>query len=102
MSGLTTEVPISTIVWTGITQGLGLGSIFVPISTVTFSTLAPHSRNEGTAMFSLIRHIRSSIGISTTFTLLHRTTQVNHADMANLITPFPAAIHSPWPDRTRA
>src|SRR3546814_20884515 len=47
MSGFTTEVPISTIVWTGITQGLGLGFIFVPLSTVTFSTLAPNYRTEG-------------------------------------------------------
>src|SRR3546814_2787379 len=78
MSGFTTEVPISTIVWTGITQGLGLGFIFVPLSTVTFSTLAQHYRNEGTAMFSLMRNIGSSIGISIVFTLLARNTQVNH------------------------
>src|SRR3546814_16044993 len=31
ISGFTTEVPISTIVWTGIPQRLGLGFIFVPL-----------------------------------------------------------------------
>src|SRR3546814_3365362 len=50
----------------------------LPLSTVTFSTLAPHYRNEGTAMFSLMRNIGSSIGISIVFTLLARNTQVNH------------------------
>lgn len=96
MSGFTTEVPISTIVRTGITQGLGLGFIFVPLSTVTFSTLAPHYRNEGTAMFSLMRNIGSSIGISIVITLLAQNTQVNHADMANVMTPFSAGLQSPW------
>jgi hypothetical protein len=51
---------------TGIIQGLGLGFIFVPLSTITFSTLAPHFRNEGAALFSLMRNIGSSIGISET------------------------------------
>ncbi len=96
MSGFTTEVPVSTIVWTGIIQGLGLGFIFVPLSTVTFSTLAPHYRNEGTAMFSLMRNIGSSIGISIVVMLLAQNTQVNHADIANVMTPFRAMLQSPW------
>ncbi|MFC4272558.1 DHA2 family efflux MFS transporter permease subunit [Sneathiella chungangensis] len=96
MSGFTTEVSISTIVWTGITQGIGLGFIFVPLSTLSFSTLAPHFRNEGTAMFSLMRNIGSSIGISIVFTMLARNTQVNHASMADRMTPFRAAMQSPW------
>lgn len=96
MSAFTTEVPVSTIVRTGIIQGLGLGFIFVPLSTVTFSTLAPHYRNEGTAMFSLMRNIGSSIGISIVVTMLAQNTQVNHADMANIMTPFRTGLQSPW------
>ncbi|MCF8466912.1 MAG: DHA2 family efflux MFS transporter permease subunit [Sneathiella sp.] len=96
MTGFTTEVSISTIVWTGITQGLGLGFIFVPLSTLAFSTLAPHFRNEGTAMFSLMRNIGSSIGISVVFTMLSRNTQVSHAGMADLMSPFRSAMQSPW------
>ncbi|MGE0271505.1 MAG: DHA2 family efflux MFS transporter permease subunit [Alphaproteobacteria bacterium] len=96
MSRFTIDIPISTIVWTGITQGLGLGFIFVPLSTITFSTLAPHYRNEGTAMFSLMRNIGSSIGISIVITLLAQNTQVSHADIANVMTPFRAMLQSPW------
>jgi MFS transporter, DHA2 family, multidrug resistance protein len=96
MSGFTTEVPIQTLVRTGVTQGLGLGFIFVPLSTVTFSTLAPHFRNEGTAMFSLMRNIGSSIGISIVVTLLAQNTQVNHASIADAMTPFRSALQQPW------
>lgn len=76
------------IIHTGITQGFGLGLVFVPLSTLTFSTLAGHFRNEGTALFSLIRNIGSSIGISVVTTYLAHRLQINHASYANFITPF--------------
>ena len=96
MARFTTDVPVSTIVWTGVTQGLGLGFIFVPLSTVTFTTLAPQYRTEGAAMFSLMRNIGSSIGISIVITLLAQNTQVNHASLAESMTPFRAMLQSPW------
>ncbi len=76
------------IVRTGITQGLGLGFIFVPLSTISFSTLAAHFRNEGTALFSLMRNIGSSIGISVVMTRLAENIQGNHAVFSQHINPF--------------
>jgi DHA2 family multidrug resistance protein len=95
MSGFTIDMDLWTIVRTGITQGLGLGFIFVPLSTVTFATLEPHYRTEGTAMFSLMRNIGSSIGISVVVTLLARETQVNHASIAAGLSPFDGALQAP-------
>lgn len=86
------NVSTEAIVYTGVMQGLGLGFIFVPLSTVTFSTLAPRYRNEGSALFSLMRNIGSSIGISVMVTLLAQNTQANHAGLANFINPFNPAL----------
>lgn len=94
MSRFTLQVDSWTIVRTGITQGLGLGFIFVPLSTITFATLRPQWRNEGTAMFSLMRNIGSSIGISVMVTLLARHTQANHALLAGALTPFNSALQA--------
>jgi MFS transporter, DHA2 family, multidrug resistance protein len=60
------------IVRTGIVQGFGLGFVFIPLSTITFATLAPNYRTQGTALFSLMRNIGSSIGISVMTFLLTR------------------------------
>src|SRR5690606_33312348 len=76
------------IVRTGIVQGFGLGFLFVPLSTVSFSTLAPRLRNEGTALYSLIRNIGMSIGVSVVITMLARGTQSSHAALAQFIHPF--------------
>ncbi len=92
MGQFTAEVSIPVIVWTGVIQGLGFGFVFVPLSTSTFATLPSHFRTEGTAMYSLMRNIGSSIGISVVVTLLARNTQVNHAGLADMIQPFRLAM----------
>ena len=94
MSQFTLQVDAWSIVRTGVTQGLGLGFIFVPLSTITFATLRPQWRNEGTAMFSLMRNIGSSIGISVMVTLLARNTQANHALLSDQLTPFNSALQA--------
>lgn len=92
MTNFNTDIDGWDIVRTGITQGLGLGFIFVPLSTITFSTLAPRYRNEGTALFSLMRNLGSSIGISVVITYLAQRTQSNHAAFADYINPFNLAL----------
>ncbi|MBG1231381.1 DHA2 family efflux MFS transporter permease subunit [Aestuariivirga litoralis] len=92
MTNFTTDMSGTRIVISGIIQGFGLGFIWVPLSTLTFATLPAHFRTEGTALFSLIRNIGSSIGISAVITYLSERTQINHAAYASLITPFRPAI----------
>ncbi len=78
MSTFNLYVSTTMIVTTGIIQGFGLGFIFVPLTTATFATLAPELRTEGTSLYSLMRNIGSSVGISITQSLISRYTQVNH------------------------
>ena len=76
-------------------RALGFGLIFVPLSTVTFATLPPEWRTEATGLFSLMRNLGSSIGISIVVSLLSSNTQVNHAAIARHVTPFnPAAARA--------
>jgi len=82
------DVPEKLIVTTGVIQGLGLGLVFVPISTVAYSTLPTSSRTEAAGIFSLMRNIGSSVGISIVMTLLSRNTQINHAEIASRLTPY--------------
>jgi len=92
MSGFTLDEPIWQIVASGMLQGFGLGFAFVPLSTLTFATLAPQDRSYGTSLFSLMRNVGSSVGIALAFAFQARMTSVNHAYLTEHIHPFNPAL----------
>jgi DHA2 family multidrug resistance protein len=88
MTGFDLQMNEGSIIWSGIAQGLGVGFVYVPLAAATFATLSPALRNEGTAFFSLIRNVGSSIGISIVETLLTRNTQIMHARLGENLSAF--------------
>lgn len=94
MAHFSADMPSGPVIWAGVIQGLGLGLVFVPVSTMAYATLPMPRRTEAAGMFSLTRNLGSSIGISLVMTLLSRGTQINHAELAERITPFG---HTPLP-----
>jgi DHA2 family multidrug resistance protein len=95
MTHYTLVLSQSDIVWPGVIQGVGLGLVFVPLSAATFATLSPQMRAEGTALYSLIRNIGSSIGIALVQTLLVRNTQIAHASLGAAVTSANPALGDP-------
>ena len=87
MQGYSLVITQGDVIWPGVWQGLGIGLVFVPLSTATFATLAPEMRASGTAIYSLVRNVGSSIGISLVETLLTRNTQTAHASLAAHLDP---------------
>jgi DHA2 family multidrug resistance protein len=88
MTSINLSVTKWIIVKTGFIQGLGLGFTFVPLTTIAFSTLNPIYRVEASGLFTLLRNIGSSIGISIVSTLLSRHTQLNHSILSEHINIF--------------
>jgi DHA2 family multidrug resistance protein len=75
------------IITTGVLQGFGLGFVFTPLSVVTFSTLPRPLLTQGTAIFSLMRNIGGSIGISVVEALLAENTQIVHSRLVEHLRP---------------
>jgi DHA2 family multidrug resistance protein len=88
MTGFTPQMDGYLIVESGIVQGLGLGLVFVPLSTVAFATLDARYRTDAASLFSLVRNLGSSIGISIVTVVLARNVQINHAELSAGMTPF--------------
>ena len=95
MTGFTADTTQQTIVVTSIIQGVGLGLVFVPLTTVAFATLPGHLRTGGTAILTLVRNIGSSIGISMVIANLTSKTTLMHARLAEHVTPFNDALQMP-------
>jgi MFS transporter, DHA2 family, multidrug resistance protein len=85
MTHITLQMDSSLIVTSGFIQGLGIGFTFVPLSTAAFATLAPRLRNQGTPVYSLVRNIGGSVGISIVQALLTRGTAQAHEQLAALV-----------------
>ncbi len=89
------DTAVSTIVWTSVLQGFGLGFMFVPLNTMALSSLPPALRTQGTAMWTLIRNLGSSIGVSIVIANLTNNTIVMHARLMESVTPFNQALADP-------
>ena len=96
MTEFNLQTTTTLVVATGIVQGIGIGLIFVPLSTVTFATLDADLRGDATAFYSLVRNVGSSIGISLVESLLATNTQRYHAVLTRHINPFNKLLH--WPN----
>lgn len=92
MAGFTLDEPMFDIIFAGMLQGFGIGTTFVPLSTVTFATLAPQDRGYGTSLFSLFRNVGSSIGIALAFAYEAHMTSINHAYLTENINAYNPAL----------
>ena len=98
MSGFSLGMDESLIISTGFIQGLGTGLIFVPLSTVALATLSTRFRNEGAAMFTLIRNIGSAIGISVLQFMTIRNADTVHSRLVEGIRPDNPALGYAMPN----
>jgi DHA2 family multidrug resistance protein len=84
-------------VTSGIIQGLGVGLLFVPLSTLAFATLPPHLRPEGSSVYTLVRNLGSGVGISIMNALLVANTQTMHASLSGKIIASDAVVRANLP-----
>jgi DHA2 family multidrug resistance protein len=99
MTHFSLQMDTRLLVISGFFQGISMGLIFVPLSAIAFSTIDGRFRTEGAGLFTLIRNIGSSVGISVvqtrivTGTEAHRLALVEHARPDNPL--FQAYLRAP-------
>jgi len=87
MSGFSLQMDSSLIVTMGLLQGVGIGLVFVPLTTLGFATLDSRYRADGAGVFTLMRNLGASVGISIMQALLTSNTQKVHARLTEGLTP---------------
>ena len=60
--------------WPLILRGVGLGLMFVPLTTITLAELSPRELAQGTGLYNFFRQLGGSFGIAVIATLLSRYT----------------------------
>jgi DHA2 family multidrug resistance protein len=88
--GMTTfslQMDAHVVMWTGLLQGLGTGFIFIPLATLGFATINPVYRADASGVFTLMRNLGSSAGISIMTALFTSNASVVHARLVQGLTP---------------
>ena len=79
-------------IWAAVYQGVGMGFLFVPLTTVTHDPIPKERMGNATSVFNLMRNIGGSVGIAMVTTYVARHTQTNTNILGANVTPFsPAA-----------
>jgi MFS transporter, DHA2 family, multidrug resistance protein len=80
------------IIWPAFLQGIGLGLVFVPLSTVAYATLDRSRMAEAAGMYSLVRTIGASIGISIVTTVMTHQAQIIWNELGAHVTMYQSAV----------
>ena len=76
------------IFWPQLLQGAGMALLFVPLTTVSMSTIPPERMGNATSLFNLMRNIGGGVGIAITGTYLQRHRQVVGAALGEHVNAF--------------
>jgi DHA2 family multidrug resistance protein len=74
LSLITGESGAHDFFWPLIGRGIGLGMMFVPLTTITLAQLAPRELPQGVGLYSFFRQLGGSFGIAGIATLVARYT----------------------------
>lgn len=88
LSDINLEAGYWDIFWPQFIQGMSLGLLFVPLSTVSMNYIARERMGNATSLFSLMRNLGAGIGIASVATMVSRQTTSHAAILAEQIHPF--------------
>jgi len=78
------------IFWPQFIQGMSLGLLFVPLTTITMDPIPRESMGNATSIFNLMRNIGGSMGIAAATTLLTRHREQHTSALVSHIDPYSA------------
>jgi DHA2 family multidrug resistance protein len=80
-------ISFNSAVWLRITQVLGLGFLFVPITLVAYIGIAPEKNNSVAGIVNFMRNMGSSVGTSMVTTLVARRSQFHQQILVDYTRP---------------
>ena len=88
MSGLNLDTDFWQLAWPGVIAGLGMGLVFVPMSTLAFDRISKDRQDEASGLYGVTRQLGASIGIAIIGAMLVQTITADHAMLNAYVTPF--------------
>jgi DHA2 family multidrug resistance protein len=96
MGSLDINLTTDDVLWTNLLHGLGNGLSYTPLAFLTFSTLPVHLLTQGSAIFSLMRNLGSSVFISLTLVVFVRSAAEANVNLTSLVNIFDLDALTAW------
>ncbi|QEW24095.1 Multidrug resistance protein B (plasmid) [Paracoccaceae bacterium] len=91
MGHLTLQADFRALAMPGVLAGLGMGLVFVPLSTLAFDRIGPERQNDASGIYGLTRQLGSSIGIAVVAAQVVRQTAIQYHLLGQHVTPYSQA-----------
>jgi DHA2 family multidrug resistance protein len=91
MASLSLTADFWTVLWSRFVQGLGMGLVFVPLTTMSLAVIPPAAMANATGVYNVVRNVAGSAGIALLTTLLSRQTQTHQAALVDRVTVWDPA-----------
>lgn len=88
MSGFNMSADFMSIIWPRVVMSVGLGMVFIPLTTLSLSSTPKEEMGNATSVFGLVRNLGGSVGVAFAATMLSRGTQIHQAHLSEHITSF--------------
>lgn len=85
---LAPNIDFTTLALMRAAQTFGLAFLFVPNSTITYSTLPRELNSDGSSLYVMLRNISGSIGISLSTAMVTQQSQAEQAHLVQYMTPL--------------
>jgi MFS transporter, DHA2 family, multidrug resistance protein len=90
MAGFNLSVNFDTVVWSRVVMGIGMGLVFIPLVSMTLSTIKKEEMGNATSVFNLLRNLGGSFGVAFVTTLLAQRSQFHQVRFGEHLNPFDA------------
>jgi DHA2 family multidrug resistance protein len=101
-STLNPEVDFVTLALMRSAQTASLAFLFVPISTIAYSTLPPRLNGDAASLYTMFRNIGGSVGIALATAFVTEHSQVHMAYLSQHLTPYDHAFAGTLQQQTKA
>lgn len=91
LGGLNLQAGYWDVFWPQFFQGIALGLLFVPLTTITMAPIPRARMGNAASVFNLMRNIGGSVGIAMTATLLSNRQDVHRQLLSEHINPYSPA-----------
>jgi len=82
------QADFNTIFLPRVVLGVGMGFLFIPLTTMTMSSIRKEEMGYATSMFNLLRNLGGSFGVAFVTTMLARRAQFHQVHLVEHLTPF--------------